>query len=190
MSPHLSQPDTPCRHPLPVTWPHGHPPPHTRHIAMCLACTLLLRTSQLHGHVTTPLQPHTPPHCCLHMLPPLQPHTPHHHMPCSMAISLPPSQSHTSRRHVPHCCTGHVAPLTAAHVTSPHTLSLHGLRHPPRSCTCCIAVHLAATWASSPPPLQLHTLPRTSQLHGPCCRAPCSCTPYCCPPCSVGTWAY
>lgn len=102
---------------------------------------------QLHSYITAFLQLHTPHYCCLHMLPPSQLHMPHHHVPCSMAMSLPPSQPHTSpplsHLHGP-CHSIHyvAAPIAATHAMLLHALLLHGPYCPPHSHIHCVAMHL------------------------------------------------
>jgi hypothetical protein len=109
----------------------------------------------------------------------LQLHGPHCHPPCScMATSLPPSQLNTPCHHS-HCsCTCYVPCSCTGHVAVPS--QLHG--HIAASLA---AIHIAAcptaAWATSLPPLHLHTPHRhmphiytaillpTSQLHGLCC---------------------
>ena len=148
---HLSQPDAPHCHPLPVTQPCHHPPPHTRHIATCLTCTPLSHTSQLH----------TLYHCllaaaCPMLLPPSQPHMPCHHMLCSCTGYAAPLAAtyiillHALQLHRPHChpscsCICHVAAcLIAAHIISLHTLQLDRPHRCPHSCTCHVTACLAA----------------------------------------------
>src|SRR6266851_4556702 len=124
MSPHLSQPDAPHHHPLPVTSPRHCPPrSHTRchpspthmgHVTapITAAHAASLCTSSLHG-------PHCPPrshtHCvAAHLI--IGPYHPPHSCTCCVATHLlvawatsPPSQPHMPCCHAPCSCTGLVA---------------------------------------------------------------------------------
>jgi len=197
MSPHLSQPDVPRRCPLSVTRPRCCPTPRMRHIAAHLACATLLCASQLHDHVTAPLQLHTPhrhaPRRCPHTSPPrsrtrcvtmrlaaTHVATP---LPPAGATSLPPSQPRTSCHRAPRHCTGHVAPLMATHIVllhasqprghiaapiaAAHAVSLHGPRHPAPHRCAGHIAPLAATHIASPCTSQLHGYVAASHIAAP-----------------------
>jgi len=168
---------------LPCRCPHMSPPsqPYTPRHHMPYSMAMLLPPSQSH------MSHHRTPHRCMGHITPLtaahavSPHTSqlHGHIVASLTaahVATPLSPAWAMLQHALRCCphrshtrcTGHVAPLAAAHIVLPCALLLHRPHCRPCSGTRPVTMHLVDAGAMSPPlwpHMSCHCTPRHCMGH-------------------------